>query len=312
MSSTSAFAPWDGDPSQALAIAHLLRRVAGAAGVHVYAAQVTPDGGYNCHLWIGDAVDRLLGGIPSAMNAEEAWEACVHPEDRRAYDDAYRRQCLGEETELEYRMVGFDGGVRWLWERCMPGRDEHGELQIWGIVTDVTERRQIQDQLAEAAERDPLTGLYNRRWFERHLGEVLEQRGNEQSLGILFIDLDGFKLVNDCHGHAVGDDLIVEVARRIQEAAGQLPIARLGGDEFLALYYHQPGVRAPASAWELAALLEETLTRPYDFEDATLSIGASIGVATVSSAGCSASALQRAADHAMYVTKLQHRGRKAA
>ncbi len=312
MSSTTGFAPWDGDPSQALAIAHLLRRVAGAAGVHVYAAEVTPGGGYVCQLWIGGAVERLLGTIPPGMDAEEAWEACVHPDDRPAYDDAYRRQSLGEETELEYRMVGFDGSVRWLWERCMPGHGERGEVLIWGIVTDVTERRGIQDQLAEAAHRDPLTGLYNRRWFERHLNEVLEQRGNEQSLGILFIDLDGFKLVNDRHGHAVGDDLIVEVARRMREAAGQLPVARLGGDEFLALYHHQPGMRSPASAAEFAALLEETLTRPYEIDNATLWIGASIGVATVSSAGCSASALQRAADNAMYATKVRRRRGKAA
>jgi len=288
-----------------------LQRVAGAAGVHVYTAEVTADGGYVCQLWIGGAVERMLGTLPPGMSPEDAWEACVHPDDRPQYDDAYHRQCLGQETELEYRMVGFDGNVRWLWERCIPGRGESGEVLIWGIVTDVTERRGIQDQLAEAADRDPLTGLYNRRWFERHLSEVLEVRGGEQSLGILFIDLDGFKLVNDRHGHAVGDDLIVEVARRMRDAAGELPVARLGGDEFLALFHHQPGNSALASAMEFAELLEETLTRPYDFEDATLWIGASIGVATVSSAGCSASALQRAADNAMYATKLRRRGKAA-
>lgn len=311
MSSTSGFGPWDGDPSQALAIAQLLQRVAGAAGVHVYTAEVTPDGGYVCQLWIGGALERLLGPIPPGMNAEDAWEACVHPDDRPQYDDAYRRQCLGEETELEYRMAGFDGGVRWLWERCMPGRGDRGEVLIWGIVTEVTDRRRIQDRLAEAADRDPLTGLYNRRWFERHLNEVLEQRGSEGSLGILFIDLDGFKLVNDRHGHAVGDDLIVEVARRMRDAAGRLPVARLGGDEFLALYHHQADVGSPADAEAFAALLEQTLTRPYRIGDATLWIGASIGVATVSSVGCSASALQRAADSAMYATKLRRRGRAA-
>jgi len=312
MSSKSAFAPWDGDPSQALAIAHLLRRMAGLAGIHVYAAEVSPDGGYTCQLWIGDAVERLLGEIPSTMSAEDAWEACVHPDDRSAYDGAYHRQRLGEETELEYRLVGFDGRVRWLWERCMAGRGERGEALIWGVVMDVTEQRAVRDQLAEAADRDPLTSLYNRRWFERHLDEVLEQRGNEQSLGILFIDLDGFKLVNDRHGHAVGDEMIVEVARRIRETAGRLPIARLGGDEFLALYYDQPSVSSPASATELAALLEAALARPYDIAGARLSMGASIGVATLLGADCSASALQRAADQAMYLRKLQHRRAKAA
>ena len=117
---SSPFAPWDGDREQAVALASLLRRVGGTAGVHIYELEALADGAYRCRVWIGQAVESLLGGIPPGMDAEAAWEHCVHADDRAAYDDTWQRMCAGEHTQLEYRMVGFDGRVRWLWERCTP------------------------------------------------------------------------------------------------------------------------------------------------------------------------------------------------
>jgi hypothetical protein len=80
--SPSRFGPWDGDPQQAMAIASLLRRVGGTAGVHVYELEVLDGPTYRCRVWIGQAVDSMLGGIPAGMDAEDAWEHCVHPDDR--------------------------------------------------------------------------------------------------------------------------------------------------------------------------------------------------------------------------------------
>src|SRR4051812_6125813 len=101
------FAPWNGDPRQAMAVASLLGRVGGTAGVHIYELEVLPDGGYRCRVWIGQAVESLTGGIPDGMDAEAAWEACIHPDDRDACDAAFERQRAGETTKLEYRMSGF-------------------------------------------------------------------------------------------------------------------------------------------------------------------------------------------------------------
>jgi diguanylate cyclase (GGDEF)-like protein/PAS domain S-box-containing protein len=308
---TSAFAPWDGDPGQALAIAHLLRRVAGLAGVHVYECEITPQGDYRCRLWVGDAVERLLGAIPEGMSAEEAWEACVHPDDRPTYDEAYARQCKGETTEMEYRMVAFDGAVRWLWDRCIPHREDTGNIILDGIVTDVTERRRIQDELAEAAYRDPLTQLHNRRWFEIRLERALaEANPARASVAILFIDLDGFKAVNDRHGHALGDELLVCVARRIEAAAEDHAVCRLGGDEFLVLY-HRDGADVTEPVRAFAERLRLRLTGSYQVGGTAVRIGASIGVAAFPAAGRTAVELQRAADRDMYQSKQRNRARAA-
>jgi diguanylate cyclase (GGDEF)-like protein/PAS domain S-box-containing protein len=308
MPDSGAFAPWNGDPAQGLAIANLLRRVAGLAAVHVYELEVTHEGGYRCRLWVGDAVERLVGDIPPGMTAEDAWEACVHPDDRAGYDESFRRQCHGEATDVEYRMLGFDGVERWLWERCLPHQDEAGRLLVDGIVTDVTERRRIQEQLAEAAYRDSLTGLHNRRWFERCLDQRISgARRDRSALAILFIDLDGFKTVNDQHGHAFGDELLVCVARRIESLAWDLPVARLGGDEFLVLYDRASLGLAAEPAEVLADRIQSGLTRPYCIREADIVIGASIGVATLPPNGCTGAELQQAADQAMYQEKLRKR-----
>jgi len=229
---SSPFAPWDGDREQAVALASLLRRVGGTAGVHIYELEALADGAYRCRVWIGQAVESLLGGIPPGMDAEAAWEHCVHADDRAAYDDTWQRMCAGEHTQLEYRMVGFDGRVRWLWERCTPRVADDGTRLVDGVVADITERRLVEQELAEARDRlerlayhDPLTGLPNRRHFTERLRNRL---GSAERLAVLFVDLDGFKAVNDGHGHAAGDALLQEVGRRLRDAAGEALVARLG------------------------------------------------------------------------------------
>jgi diguanylate cyclase (GGDEF)-like protein/PAS domain S-box-containing protein len=256
-------------------------------------------------------MERLVGPLPAGMTAEDAWEACVHPDDRAAYDESFRRQCQGEATDVEYRMVGFDGVERWLWERCLPHAGPGGLLIVDGIVTDVTERRRIQEQLADAAYRDSLTGLHNRRWFEQRLDRRIAEAGHgSASISILFIDLDGFKTVNDEHGHAFGDELLVAVARRLESLAAGLPVARLGGDEFLVL--HDPGASHAGDAPDaLAGRIRAGLTRAYRIGKRRIVIGASIGVATLPAGGCTGAELQQAADQAMYRAKVRRPGRAA-
>jgi len=297
---SSPFAPWDGDREQAVALASLLRRVGGTAGVHIYELEALADGAYRCRVWIGQAVESLLGGIPPGMDAEAAWEHCVHADDRAAYDDTWQRMCAGEHTQLEYRMVGFDGKVRWLWERCTPRVADDGTRLVDGVVADITERRLVEQQLAEARDRlerlayhDPLTGLSNRRHFTERLRNRL---GSAERLAVLFVDLDGFKAVNDGHGHAAGDALLQEVGRRLRDAAGEALVARLGGDEFLLVSDGESGAA-------LAGRVSEQLRRPYQVAGRRLDLGCSIGVAMHPRDGITVDELVRAADAAMYREK---------
>ena len=299
------FQPWDGDAQQAVAIASVLRRVGAAAGVHIYEMELDADGAYRCRVWIGEALATLLGPIPPHVDPEAAWEECVHPDDRAVYDAT--NAALHDElpTQLEYRLRGYDGRTRWVWERCRPRRAADGGLLVDGIVNDITERRELQEQLQAAADHDPLTGLPNRAWFQRRLERAVESaRAAEVSLGVLFVDLDGFKEVNDGWGHAAGDELLVAVGLRLRAEAGGASVARLGGDEFL-LVTAETATRDEAAhtAAQLARRIEGALRMPVIVSGVPHTIRASIGIAVLGRDGGTVEELVRAADAAMYQGK---------
>jgi hypothetical protein len=140
-------------------VAALLRRVAATAGVHMYEMELFDDFEYVCHVWIGQALESLLGGVPEGMDKEAAWEACIHPDDRATYEAGFAPLNNGDATETEYRLVGFDGATRWVWERCIPRPVVDGRRLVDGIVTDITDRHLVERELAEAHARLAHTGL---------------------------------------------------------------------------------------------------------------------------------------------------------
>ena len=218
----------------------------------MYEMELFDDFQYVCHVWIGQALDSLLGGVPEGMDKEAAWEACIHPDDRATYEAAFAPLQQGDVTEMEYRLVGFDGATRWVWERCIPRPVVDRRRLVDGIVTDITDRHLVERELAEAHARlahlayhDHLTGLPNRAQFQEHLDAALARAGRDGScVAVLFIDLDGFKQVNDAHGHAAGDSLLRAVGERLSTISrdGDV-VARLGGDEFLMLACRAPPTR---------------------------------------------------------------------
>jgi len=302
----------DPEITEALSVADLVRRVAGSAGVHVYEFEFLDEQAYRCNVWIGTALDTLLGGVPEGMDEELAWETCIHPEDRPHYDDTALLLHDGVSTEIEYRLVGFDGVTRWVWERCTPRRID-GRLLVDGIVTDITERRKAQEELARARDKlrelayhDPLTDLANRLLFDEHLTRELARSAREcTSFAVLFVDLDDFKAVNDRHGHAAGDDLLREAASRLRSITRDADVvSRLGGDEFLILTGRMQGMgEARTSAIALADRIRATMSVPAAVGGARVVPGASVGVAVYPADGMSADDLLRHADQEMYREK---------
>ena len=302
----------DPEITEALSVADLVRRVAGSAGVHVYEFEFLDEQAYRCNVWIGTALDTLLGGVPEGMDEELAWETCIHPEDRPHYDDTALLLHDGVSTEIEYRLVGFDGVTRWVWERCTPRRID-GRLLVDGIVTDITERRKAQEELARARDKlrelayhDPLTDLANRLLFDEHLTKELARSAREcTSFAVLFVDLDDFKAVNDRHGHAAGDDLLREAASRLRSITRDADVvSRLGGDEFLILTGRMQGMgEARTSAIALADRIRATMSVPAAVGGARVMPGASVGVAVYPADGVSADDLLRHADQEMYREK---------
>jgi diguanylate cyclase (GGDEF)-like protein len=164
---------------------------------------------------------------------------------------------------------------------------------------------QLQHQMRDLAHTDPLTGLSNRRELDMRLDEEIAAAGVDARFAIALLDLDGFKPVNDRHGHAVGDQLLCEVAGRLRHACGDGAIvARQGGDEFAIL------VRAgsPLLSTSLADHILAALAAPYRIDGQIIRVGASVGVAEWPAHGATAKKLFEVADRALYAAKAVDRG----
>ena len=188
-------------------------------------------------------------------------------------------------------------------------RDAAGQLtQYVGVFTDITQRKETEQRLEHLAQHDPLTDLPNRSLFRDRLQQAINKNHrDEQSLALLFIDLDHFKEVNDTLGHVVGDQLLVETARRIAACVRNSDtVARLGGDEFTVVLQCVEDREAVA---RIADDVIEALAAPFVLGQATAHISASIGIAMCPDDADEPDALTHAADRAMYEAKAEGRNR---
>ncbi|SOR82152.1 Cyclic di-GMP phosphodiesterase Gmr [Streptomyces chartreusis NRRL 3882] len=242
----------------------------------------------------------------------------IHPEDLGCVVHEVRRFLAADPdeeptTRIECRFRSGDGG--WPHFESIVSR-HHGGLIF--NSRDVTERVRLQAQLQHYAEHDPLTDLPNRALFTKRVQHTLSgRRASDRGVAlrntaVLFIDLDGFKAVNDTIGHQAGDELLIQAARRLQDSVRQGDTAsRLGGDEFAALIVGDNTRDLAARErhiLELAERLRTTLSQPYLVDGTEIRINASVGVA-FAEPGLGAGELLRNADLAMYRAKAGGKGR---
>lgn len=204
-------------------------------------------------------------------------------------------------ASTEFRVMHADGGWRVLEAHLQNMLEDPNVRGVVWNCRDVTERKSLEQQLSHQAFHDALTGLANRALLADRLGQALKQLGRaEDSVGVLMLDLDGFKGVNDSLGHHAGDELLVEVARRIDVVLRPGDTAaRLGGDEFAVLL---TSVTAD-QALEISHRLAEQLSTVIEVAGTRTMVSASIGVTATANPAVSADALLRDADTAMYEAK---------
>ena len=254
---------------------------------------------------------KLLGYPNEAIGrSPDEWFSRVNSEDLpvlRAAVEASRVKCVP--LENEHRMLAKDGTYRWMLTRALAVPGEDGEaVRLVGSMTDVTERRELEDRLRHQAMYDALTGLPNRTVFFDRLDRAIAYLGRRPELGfaVLFLDLDGFKVVNDSLGHPTGDLLLVRVAERLSHHLRSTDTAaRLGGDEFAILLQD---VREMTDVLQTVRRLQMHLCEPYDLKGHRVVVSASIGIATSASDYLHAEEILRDADIAMYRAKTNERG----
>lgn len=245
-------------------------------------------------------------------SSPEEWFGRVHPDDLNALRKTLDDHLEGGASffESEHRVRHTAGGYRWVLSRGVAVRDEQGAAsRLAGSLTDVTNRKNAEKQLRYDALHDQLTGLPNRTYFMAQLerARAAAAKHAPSLFGLLFLDVDRFKVVNDSLGHMVGDQLLVAIAGRLKACVRPGDsICRLGGDEFAVLVEAIDDVHA---ATHLAERIQEKLQDPLRIQGHEVFAAVSIGIALSSDGRRSAEEMLRDADIAMYRAKAQGRGR---
>ena len=241
----------------------------------------------------------------NSFNKPADWFNLVHPDDQNIVKSEINNHLEGHTShfQCEHRLLHQDGSYHWVLSRGLAVRDKSGKaVRMAGSHTDISARKEAENQLRHDAFHDNLTGLYNRAWFVSYLQKILieSNRFKNANFAILFLDLDQFKIVNDTLGHAAGDNLLIQVSDRLKACLRDSDLlARFGGDEFVILLEHSDDYHFI----HIAERIIETLSCPFTLKDQEIQSGASIGVTLSSSGYTNSDEMLRDADIAMYQAK---------
>ena len=255
--------------------------------------------------FLGFEIGNLSNTIDGVLEIMPNDEAKVF--DKLLVEAAASGELLKFETPRRMMKNGQEK-ICWFCTQGQVEYDAQGEaISFHGTVSDITEQKEAQQEIARLAYYDPLTGLANRRLLLDRLEQCCSQAERRGTSGaLLFIDLDRFKLLNDSLGHRVGDELLKEVAQRLKQSLRKEDtVARLGGDEFVVLLSSidgSPGTVA-SRVRHIADLVRKNIARDYQFNQHKYHMSGSIGVAIFPQDSCSADNILEQADAAMYLAK---------
>ena len=263
------------------------------------------------------AYQHILGYSAEELKTTSSIEQ-IHPDDRqRVLEAAHKARSTGHGQRMEYRIRHKDGSWRILESTASAIRNAKGQTEKLVIVNrDISERKRAEELLAHNAFHDGLTNLPNRNLFLDRLQRalVLSKRHTDYKFAVLFIDIDEFKVFNDSLGHKVGDEVLIQIGRRLTASLREVDtiarpqlgpskddtLARLGGDEYTILL---EDIRSPSDAIRVAERLQSRLAVPFTVQGYEIVVNASVGIALSTPACAHAEDLLRDANIAMYRAK---------
>ncbi|MHB1403235.1 MAG: EAL domain-containing protein [Thiobacillus sp.] len=267
---------------------------------------LAPDGTY---LYVSPACRDVSGYEPADFFADAGlMEKIIHPDDRERWTLHGPGASSANPELLTFRIRAKDGSERWIEHVYKQVFDASGKpLGLRGSHRDITDRQRVEQKLDFCAHRDLLTGLPNRALFVQLLGQaILHADRNQTQFALLFLDLDNFKAINESFGHRLGDQLLIEVSKRLQEMLDDgSTIARIGGDEFNMIV--ECGASLPGSDL-IAQRMIGTLAEPFLLDGNSIYIGASVGIALYPTDGRDVGTLQSSAAAALHQAKALGRG----
>jgi diguanylate cyclase (GGDEF)-like protein len=252
-----------------------------------------------------DEMYRIFECDPlSFQPSHQAVLDAVHPDDRALVNSTFKTSITTQTPwEVEHRLLMPDGRIKYLRAKGEVSYDKQAQvLRSIGAVQDITEQRLAQERIERMAHYDTLTNLPNRALFYDRLRQAIYMaRRNKNGLTLLYMDLDGFKSVNDILGHQAGDLLLMNVAERLSECVRESDtVARLGGDEFTIIFN---GMNKQEDAIAEAKRIIQRIAMPFDLQSSKATIGISIGIAVYTEESDTEEELIRRADEAMYTAK---------
>ncbi len=245
-------------------------------------------------------------------DSPDEWFSRVHPHDRERLKNEIDDHLNGRRAhfESEHRIRHSDGDYRWVLTRGLGVRDERGRVsRMAGSQSDITAHKLAEERLVHDAFHDSLTDLPNRALLLDRISQRLrlQKRRHDSRFALLFLDVDGFKLVNDSMGHQAGDQMLIALGRRLASCVSLFDtVSRLGGDEFVVLL---DDVDDPSVVVQVAEQVMSALRAPFQLNGFELVTTASIGIAIGGPEYDSAEALLRDADIAMYHAKRRGKAR---
>jgi diguanylate cyclase (GGDEF)-like protein/PAS domain S-box-containing protein len=210
----------------------------------------------------------------------DLWYQVIHPDDQEQAQKTFQDIYVCNDQDYECRIICPNGEIRWVRTRAHLKKDADGTpLRIDGITSDITERRQIQEQLRYDALHDKLTGLANRNLLGDRITQAFRhsERNHQSSFAVLFLDLDRFKVINDSLGHQAGDQILIATAERLRSCQRDVDtVSRLGGDEFVVVLEN---IENCTSAIKIAERIHQVLSEPILLNGHDIAITTSIGIA---------------------------------